>query len=695
MERRKSLKKKPNVVAVIQARMGSSRLPDKVLEPILDKPMLQHVVERVRRARTVDKVVVATTDRPADDAVEAFCRAHRIDVFRGSEEDVLDRFYRASSAFGADIVVRITADCPLIDPIVMDKVVIRALAGDHVDYVTNRLRYTYPDGLDVETVSFTALEKAWKEARLPADREHVTSYIRNPERFRMASVENETDLSPRNLRWTVDEPSDLQFVRSVYQRLGGNGNRFGLPEVLALLDREPDLARINAGGVRNEGFYRSLAREEALPARSRSLAQSTALLARARRVIPSCTQTMSKGPTQFVQGVAPVFLARGKGCRVWDVDGNEYIDYPLALGPVILGHDYPAVTEAVTRQMAGGTSFSLPHPLEVEVAEMLTEVIPCAEMVRFGKNGSDATAGAVRVARAYTGREVIACCGYHGWQDWYIASTTRNRGVPESCRELILPFSYNDLSSVERIFQAHPGRVAAVILEPAGAVEPRNGFLEGLRELTTREGSLLIFDEVITGFRLALGGAQEYFGVTPDLGCFGKAMANGYPLSAVVGKREIMSLFDEVFFSFTFGGEALSLAAAKATIGEMKRCNVIGHLWEQGQKLKDGFNILAEEFGVAARASCRGYAPRTVITFLDETGGESLLCKSLFQQECLKRGVLFMGFHNLCFSHADSDIDETLRVYRAAFEIFADAVRCGDAAARLEGKPLQPVFRKA
>ena len=676
--------------------MESSRLPNKVLEPILGEPMLMRVVERVRKAQTIDNVVVATTDRPSDDAIASLCRNRAVDVFRGSEEDVLDRFYRVASAFGAEAVVRITADCPLVDPAVVDKVVRCFLSGG-IDYATNRLRYTYPDGLDVEIFSFSALERAWKEANLPADREHVTAYIRNSDRFRIGGVENEIDLSPRNLRWTVDDLSDLQFVRAVYERLdgNGNGNLFGMAEILALMDREPDLVKINAGGVRNEGFYRSLARERALPPRPRSIASSLALLERSRRVIPSCTQTLSKSPTQFVQGVAPAFLSRGKGCRVWDVDGNEYIDYPLALGPVILGHNDPAVTEAVVRQMTDGISFSLPHPLEVELAEMLTAIIPCAEMVRFGKNGSDATAGAVRAARAYTGREIVACCGYHGWQDWYIATTTRNRGVPESCRALALPFSYNDTASLDRIFRENPGRVAAVILEPTGVAEPRHGFLEKLRRMTEREGSILIFDEIITGFRLSLGGAQEYFGVKPDLACFGKAMANGYPLSAIVGRKEIMEIFDEVFFSFTFGGETLSLAAAKATILEMKRRNVIGHLWEQGQKLKDGFNVLAGEFGIADIAHCRGYAPRTVIGFHDDVGEESLLYKSLFQQECLKRGVLFAGAQNLCLAHADADIDETLRVYRAALEILAGAIRCGDAAVRLEGKSVQPVFRKA
>lgn len=415
---------------------------------------------------------------------------------------------------------------------------------------------------------------------------------------------------------------------------------------------------------------------------------------RAGKVIPSCTQTFSKGPTQFVQGVAPVFLARGQGSHVWDVDGNEYIDYPMALGPIILGHNYPAVTKAVTRQMREGTTFSLPHPLEVEVAELLVEMIPCADMVRFAKNGSDATSGAVRVARAYTGRDIIACCGYHGWQDWYIGTTTRNAGVPKAVQELTVPFEYNNVESLKRVFTDHPGKVAAVIMEPVGVVPPRDGFLQQVRELTKSEGTLLAFDEVVTGFRLALGGAQDYLGVTPDLACFGKAMGNGMPIAAVVGRRAVMALFDEVFFSFTFGGETLSLAAALATLSEMRGKDVIGHLWKQGQKLKDGYQVLAREFGVERFTQCIGYAPRTVITFYDESGAESLLLKSLFQQECLKRGVLFSGGQNLCFSHTDRDIDDTLRVYRAAMEILADAIRKGDIEQRLVGKPVQSVFRR-
>ena len=376
------------------------------------------------------------------------------------------------------------------------------------------------------------------------------------------------------------------------------------------------------------------------------------------------------------------------------MDGNEYIDYITALGSVILGYNYPTVTEAVIKQINDGITFSLPHYLEVELAELLVELIPCAEMVRFGKNGSDATAGAVRVARAFTGRDKIACCGYHGWQDWYIGTTTRRLGVPKSTQQLTLTFEYNNIASLETLFAEHPEQIAAVIMEPIGIIEPIDGFLSKVKEVTHKNGALLIFDEVVTGFRIALGGAQAYFGVIPDLACFGKAMANGFPLSAIVGRREIMELFDEVFFSFTFGGEAVSLAAAIATIKEMKEKKVIGHLWEQGQKLKDGYNILAHQLGLAEYTQCVGLPPRTVMTFSSKDGAEGLILRSLLQQELVKRGVLFLVGNNICFSHSESDVDYTLRAYRAALEYMAKALDSNDPQSFVEGDLVQPVFRR-
>ena len=452
------------IAALVQARLGSTRLPGKALMDVAGRPLLSHLVERARRIPGLEAVVIATTERPGDRPLVAFAEAHGLPVYAGSEDDVLDRFHRAAERFGVSIVVRVTPDCPLLDPAVAGLVLRRFLdAGGELDYASNTQPPTFPDGQDTEVFSAAALARAWREARLPSEREHVTPYIwKHPDRFRLANVRHAEDLSA--MRWTVDEAADLEFVRRVFARLGAD-RPFGMGEVLDLLRRQPALLDINRSLTRNEGYARSVRADGARsghPGESsmetpRPLARSEEYFARAEKVIPSCTQTFSKGHTQLVRGVAPLFLQRADGSHVWDVDGNEYIDYPLALGPIVLGHNDPDVTAAVRAQLADGVAFSLPHPLEVEVSELLTEVIPCAEMVRFGKNGSDATAGAVRVARAYTGRERIAACGYHGWQDWYIGATTRHRGVPAAVRELTQLFAYNDLASLRKIFDAHPG----------------------------------------------------------------------------------------------------------------------------------------------------------------------------------------------------------------------------------------------
>jgi len=427
---------------------------------------------------------------------------------------------------------------------------------------------------------------------------------------------------------------------------------------------------------------------------TRKLTKSEEYWARAKKIIPAGTQTFSKGPTQFVQGVAPIYLQSGKGSHAFDVDGNEYIDYVMALGAISLGYGYPRVNRAIIRQLEQGIAFSLMHPLEIELSELLIELIPCAEMVRFGKNGSDVTAGAVRIARAYTGREKIACCGYHGWQDWYIGTTTRDRGVPKSTKELTIPFEYNNIKSLERIFTENKNQIAAVIMEPIIIAEPKDNFLQEIKELTHKNGAILIFDEIVTGFRLALGGAQEYFGVIPDLATFGKGMANGMPLSAIVGKKDIMKGFAEAFFSFTFGGEALSLAAAITTIKELKEKNAIEHFKRQGEKLKHGYNELAQSFGLIDYTQCIGVPEHSAFYFRDAAGNDSLDMKSLFQQEVIQRDILTIGVHLLSLSHSDEDIEKTLEAYQDAMRILSQAIDEGNIDKYLVGKKLQPVIRK-
>lgn len=420
------------------------------------------------------------------------------------------------------------------------------------------------------------------------------------------------------------------------------------------------------------------------------ITRSQALYARATGLIPAHTQTLAKGPGQYVRGVAPIYLERGRGAHVWDVDGNCYLDYNMAIGPLVLGYADPVVDAAIRRQLGNGITFSMMHPLEVEVAELIAQVIPNAEAVRFSKTGADVTSAAVRLARAYTGREKILCCGYHGWHDWYITVTDRRRGIPTSQLELTYTFDYNDPASLDAALDQE---VAAVIMEPTVFQPPRNGFLEYVQESCRRHGALLIFDEMWTGFRLAVGGAQEFFGITPDLACYSKAIANGMPLAVLTGRREIMQLLDrEVFFFTTFGGEALSLAAAKAAITAIREKNVPAHLARMGKKLKDGYNQLTAQLGMDY-TRCVGYDCRTLVTF-DEKVAAPLLMKSLLQQELFRCGILWSGFHTLSFSHGEQEIDYTLAAYAHVLPILAQAVRENKLAERLRGEPVEPVFRK-
>jgi glutamate-1-semialdehyde 2,1-aminomutase len=427
-------------------------------------------------------------------------------------------------------------------------------------------------------------------------------------------------------------------------------------------------------------------------AATRTLRESARLLERARRVIPGCTQTLSKNPTQWVQGVAPVYIERGSGAHVWDVDGNRYIDFPMALGPVILGHAHPAVNAAIARQLENGIAFTLPHPLEVEVAERVVKLIPGAERVRFAKTGSDATSAAVRLARACTGRDSVLACGYHGWHDWYIGSTSLAAGVPRAVRDLIETFDFNDLASLDAALDIQHGDTAAVILEPCGAEEPASGFLEGVVERAHAAGAVVVFDEIITGFRLAPGGAQERYGIQADLAAYGKALGNGMPISALVGKAELMDRLEDVFFSGTHGGETLSLAAARAVLDQLD-AGAYAALEEKGERLRAGIHRAIDDAGVGDWVTVGGAAPRTVVTIRESAGsGPGLPAKTFVQQELVKRGVLFNGSNFICLAHSDEDLDVAIEAYRDAFAGLAEGL-AGDLHELLEGEPIQPAFR--
>lgn len=425
----------------------------------------------------------------------------------------------------------------------------------------------------------------------------------------------------------------------------------------------------------------------------RQFTASEAYLARAEQHIPLGSQTFSKSRTQYPYGVSPYFISRAAGSHAWDVDGNEYIDFVSSLASVTLGYNDPDVTRAVREQLDSGVIFSLPHPIEAEVAELICEMVPCAEMVRFGKNGSDATSGAIRLARAYTNRDRVAVCGYHGWQDWYIGSTARKRGVPKATQDLTHVFPYNDTEALDRLLNAHSGEFAAVILEPMNVAEPTPGYLEKVKALAHRHGALLVFDETITGFRYANGGAQELFGVTPDLATFGKGMANGYPVSAIAGRKDVMKLMEEIFFSFTFGGEALSLAAAKATLTKLRAEPVVQTLAATGSAIIDGTRAVIRDAGLDDVFSVTGHPSWSFLNIKDARGATAFEIKSLWMQEILQRGILSVGTHNVSYAHSQADVASLLATYAEVLPLIGRVLDRKELRTALRCEPLVPLFK--
>lgn len=429
----------------------------------------------------------------------------------------------------------------------------------------------------------------------------------------------------------------------------------------------------------------------------RKFARSNKMQDQLHDLVPGGAHTYARGADQYPEGMAPI-LVRGKGARVWDSDGNEYVEYGMGLRAVTLGHGYPPVVEAVTRTIADGVSFSRPTELELLAAQDFLSLVPGADMVKFAKNGSDATTAAVRLARAVTGRETVAVCNqpFFSVDDWFIGTTEMNAGIPPVST---VSFRYNDLGSLAEVLESED--VACVFLEPATALaEPQPGFLEGVRGLCNRHGALLVFDEMITGFRWAAGGAQQLYGVRPDLSCWGKAMGNGFPLSALAGKREYLELgglrtdADRVFLlSTTHGPETASLAAFRAVVHAYRTTDPIERMEAAGRRLADGVNALAAALGIADHLQVVGRASCLIFLTRDSDGNPSQPFRTLFLQELLERGVLGQSFV-VSAAHTDADIDQTIDACHDAATVYRKALESGTVEGLLRGRPVAPALRR-
>jgi glutamate-1-semialdehyde 2,1-aminomutase/spore coat polysaccharide biosynthesis protein SpsF len=644
-------------VGIVQARMGSTRLPGKVMMDLGGMPVVGWSLRALKRAAGVNQVVLATSIATDDDVIAQWGEANHWTVVRGSEEDVLDRFMKVVEVTNADYLLRATGDCPFLDPQVISEVIALRERGNFA-YCSNVNPPTYPDGLDIECFSVKALEIAHRKTTNSTDRDTVTQYIvRNRAQFPAGNVVCSIPGLDKE-RWVLDSAEDMEFCREVV-KISGN-SVIPYVRLLRLLDKYPHIRQHNLHLTRNERFFSHLTTESK---QQYSYPRSKKALERALKVIPLGAQTFSKSHIQYpIEG--PLFLSHGDGAYVFDVDGNRYLDLVCGLLPVILGYRDPDVDFAIRRQLDSGISFSLSTELEAELAEELARIIPCAEMSRFAKNGSDVTTAAIRLARACTGKDgiILVGSGYHGWHDWSIASTERNIGVPQVNKQLAFRVR-EDLDAIHDEIKRR--KIAAVIVEPEGK---KPAWLKTIRSLCDAKEVLLIFDEVITGFRWDLGGYQKYAKVTPDLACFGKAMANGMPISALCGKEAYMQRCappDNIFFSLTFGGEALSLAAALATINKIRTQKVIDHLWAVGHAINELLRIKIDDHGLDEVITIHGDAPRLHVNMPDRL-------RPTWMKAMIDAGVLIINCNNMSWPIRDNEITHLMAAYDIAFE----AVKC-------------------
>lgn len=666
--------------AIVQARMSSRRFPGKMLARLAGKPLIEVVCDRLARARLVDVVVVATSDDPSDDPLAAAASHAGYAVYRGSLQDVLARFVGAARSVDADTVVRITGDCPCLEPSLVDRLIEgRQAAG--VDYAANVNPPTWPNGLDCEVMSRAALEKAEREATTPHDREHVTTYIRaRPGVFRQENLPNPRG-DQSQLRWSVDHPEDLALLRRLWAATGVECP--SLKDFLAALETHPELeVASRPSRRRNEGSIESLRADLEGAGPLPCTAQSEAWWARATTTLALGARTLAEETGHGVGRSGPQLLVRGQGCRVWDVDGNKYIDYSLGLASVPLGHAHPEVTAAVRETLEQGGCFSLGHPLQVQLAERLCALVPGAERASFHGSGSQAMAACLRAARAKGGSQVIARLdnggrrdpsseGTHLHQSQALASEASSHEIVVSASDLEdRDLEDRDLEALDQVLRDNP--CAAVVLEPLSTTPPTPGYLQAVRDLTSRHGAALVFDERITGWRHARGGAAEYFGVVPDSTVLSSGIANGQPLSVILGQQDLMAFLDDP--NGSLGCDLSAITAAIITLEVMEREEYWSHVRQQGQKLQDGYRAITEEFGLEGVTECRGLPPWTEVTFTDTPRCPGSQMKSLFQQEMLRRGILFSGRQAVGLAHDDDVIGHTIDAFRQAIRILRAAL---------------------
>jgi glutamate-1-semialdehyde aminotransferase/spore coat polysaccharide biosynthesis protein SpsF (cytidylyltransferase family) len=691
------------IIAITQARYGSSRLPGKVLKEVNGKTLLSIHLNRALASRKINKLIVATTDEAEATLIEKIALENNCGVYRGSLNDVLDRYYQAAKNENPDYVVRITSDCPLIDAEIIDDV-IECCINQNVDYCSNTLEPTFPDGMDVEVFRFKALETAWNEAVLQSDREHVTPFIwrnstaKGGSRFSSLVYRSVSDHS--NIRVTVDDRNDLDLINQLILAIGDTGS---WKEYVEYLNKHKSLLSINNNTQRNEGLMKSLYHDKLVLKEIQNYSKSNEYRKRVHNLIPGGAHTYSKGDDQFPE-LSPAAIDHGKGAYVWDIDGNKFLDCSMGLTSVILGHAYEPVVERVKKELDRGVNFQRPSYLELEMAERFLSLVPQHQMIKFAKNGSSVTTAAVKLARVYTGRKLVAFPydhPFYSYDDWFIGKTTCNLGVPDEISALSVTYKADDLGSLTELFNKYPGQIACVISEPEKNWGIPENYLQDAIELAHKHGAVYIVDEMITGFKTDFPGSIKKYESSPDMATWGKGVANGFSFCALTGKKEIMELGgirnkggEKVFLiSTTHGGETHTIAAALATIDEFEKHNVIEHNHGIGKYLNQLCQqvISSNDLNEYIQLAPCNWMP--VFVFKDKNKEASAGHRTLAMQEMIKKGILFQGAIVPSFSHTKEDIEYFAEAFNALASVYKQALEEGFEK-YLVGEPAKPVFRK-
>ena len=658
------------IIAIVQARMNSTRLPGKVMLSVNSHSIIGVLLKRLSKSQTLDDIIVATTNNRSDDVLVDHVTALGFKTYRGSEHDVLQRYYSAALQERADVVVRITADCPLIDSVLLDQVIM-TFSENELDYCSNREPATYPDGLDVEVFSFNALEKANEFAFLPHDREHVTPYIIGSDNFKKSYVKNGIDFS--RYRWTLDYPEDFEVISAVFKKLDPD-IYFSWETVLELERSNPAIFAHNKNIERNDGAQKS---------------SGIKLWERAQKVIPGGNMLLSKRSEMYLPGTWPTYFSKAKGCEVWDLDGNKFVDMCLmGVGTNILGYGHPEIDRSVSNVVKHGNMSTLNCPEEVNLAERLVEMHPWAHMVRFARTGGEANAIAIRIARAASGKQKVAICGYHGWHDWYLAANLADSenldghllpglnptGVPRELMSSTLAFEYNKIEQLENLIAKHD--IGVIKMEVSRNEQPSNNFLGKVRKLATDNGIVLIFDECSSGFRQSFGGLHKYYNIEPDMAIFGKALGNGYAITAVIGKRDVMDAAQNTFISSTFWTERIGPAAGLKTLDVMEREQSWNIITEAGNYVSNQWQALANQYNLSIKLS--GLASMKSFSF---NSPDSLKYKTLITQEMLKKGFLATNTIYMSTSHSQKLIALYLENLE---EIFSKIATCESGTSKID-----------